>query len=179
MKLKFLIFVMGLAAMGPAREAPPPSAAGTAAPQSPAPASRPMSPEEMPGAGVPETVPADLREYDAGEVAPGDFLWNARPVVVFADTPDDPAFREQMQALRARPEMLVDRDVVVIIDADPAAATDWRRQLHPRGFSLVVMDKDGQVKQRRPAPWDVREISRAIDKFPLRRQEIGRAGLAP
>ena len=39
------------------------------------------------------------------------------------------------------------------------------------------MDKDGQVKLRKPFPWDVREISRAIDKFPLRRQEIGRADL--
>ena len=42
-----------------------------------------------------------------------------------------------------------------------------------------TLDKDGQVKQRRPLPWDVREISRAIDKLPLRRQEIGRAGLLP
>ncbi|MDP5308005.1 DUF4174 domain-containing protein [Paracoccus sp. 2205BS29-5] len=128
---------------------------------------------------MPATAAAVLREFDAAAVAPGDFLWTARPVVVFADTPDDPAFREQMQALRSRPGMLAERDVVVITDADPAAASPWRRQLHPRGFSLVVIDKDGQVKQRKPAPWDVREISRAIDKFPLRRQEIGRAGLAP
>ena len=33
------------------------------------------------------------------------------------------------------------------------------------------------LKQRKPAPWSVREVTRAIDKFPLRLQEIGRAGV--
>ena len=61
----------------------------------------------------------------------------------------------------------------------PAASSPWRRQLNPRGFSLVMLDKDGQVKQRKPSPWSVREITRAIDKFPLRLQEIGRAGVLP
>lgn len=170
MKLNFLIFVMALAAMGPSREAPPPSPAD-AAPSAPA------SPEERPPVAAPASERPELREYGADEIAPGDLLWSARPVVVFADTPDDPAFREQMQALRSRPAMLIERDVVVISDADPSGGSIWRDQLHPRGFSLVIMDKDGQVKLRKPLPWDVREISRAIDKFPLRRQEIGRAGV--
>ena len=107
------------------------------------------------------------------------FLWESRAIVVFADTPQDPAYVEQMNALTARPAMLIDRDVVVITDTDPDARSIWRNTLHPRGFSLVLMDKDGQVKLRKPFPWSVREISRAIDKFPLRLQEIGRAGVMP
>ena len=47
-----------------------------------------------------------------------------------------------------------------------------RAKLRPRGFSLVLIDKDGEAKLRKPLPWDVREITHAIDKFPLRRQEI-------
>ena len=168
MKLKFLIFAGLLAAMGPAREAPPENVTQPA----------PMSPEEAAGAQTPAAAP-ELALHEAADVSPGDFMWKSRPVVVFADTPDDPAFREQMQALQSRPQMLIERDVVVVTDTDPAANGPWRKRLHPRGFSLVVMDKDGQVKQRKPAPWDVREISRAIDKFPLRRQEIGRAGVTP
>ncbi len=113
----------------------------------------------------------------AAEAQPQDFLWQARPVVVFADTAADPAFLEQIRALERDPVALNLRDVVVITDTDPAANGIWRRQLRPEGFSLVLLDKDGQVKQRKPAPWSVREISRAIDKFPLRLQEIGRAGL--
>lgn len=167
MKLKLLLFTMVLAAMGPAREGPPPRV-------EPAPA----SPEEI---APPAAAPArpELRILPATQVDPAAFLWNARPVVVFADTPDDPAFREQIRALEAGTDALAERDVVVITDSDPAEASAWRRQLNPRGFSLVIIDKDGQVKQRRPLPWDVREISRAIDKLPLRRQEIGRAGLVP
>ena len=176
MKLKLLIVAMLVAAMGPAREAPPPLVDETP----PAVEPQPASPEEVadPQPG-PQPARPELRILPAAETDPADFLWNARPVVVFADTPDDPAFREQMQVLSARNEALAERDVVVITDSDPQSASSWRQQLHPRGFSLVIIDKDGQVKQRRPLPWDVREISRAIDRLPLRRQEIGRAGLLP
>jgi hypothetical protein len=36
----------------------------------------------------------------------------------------------------------------------------------------VILDKDGEAKLRKPLPWSVREISRAIDKFPIRREEL-------
>lgn len=175
MKLILPMLAMMVAAMGPAREAPPPRIeAQPAAPGQTVPA----APEAIEPVSEPDPRPP-LRIMPATDAEPADFLWNARPVVVFADTPDDPAFREQMQVLEARPDALVERDVVVIVDTDPQANSAWRRQLHPRGFSLVIIDKDGQVKQRRPLPWDVREITRAIDRLPLRRQEIGRAGLMP
>lgn len=176
MKLKILMIVMVLAAMGPSRDAPPPDQP-TITPRSER--ARPMSPEETATPAEVARPEAPQLEFPAGEVSPADFLWRSRPVVVFADTPDDPSFVEQMNALRRQPEMLLERDVVVIVDAEPAANSIWRRQLNPRGFSLVVIDKDGQVKQRKPLPWDVREISRAIDRFPLRRQEIGRAAVLP
>jgi hypothetical protein len=37
---------------------------------------------------------------------------------------------------------------------------------------LVLIGKDGQIELRKPAPWDVREITRSIDKMPLREQEV-------
>ncbi len=100
------------------------------------------------------------------------FKWIARPVVVFADTPADPAFQEQIELLDARIGALVDRDVVVITDTDPDARSELRRKLRPRGFMLALIGKDGGVKLRKPLPWDVREISRSIDKMPLRKQEV-------
>lgn len=180
MKFKFAIFVMVLAAMGPARDTPAPE---------PASRERATSPEELaarraaesatePAPAAPEIEETRL-EYGFADVTPEQFLWRARPVVIFADTPNDPAYVEQLRELRSRPQVLLDRDVVVILDTDPSANSIWRRQLHPRGFSVVIMDKDGQVKQRRPFPTDLREITRTIDRFPLRRQEMGRAGLAP
>ncbi|MGB0659705.1 MAG: DUF4174 domain-containing protein [Mangrovicoccus sp.] len=98
--------------------------------------------------------------------------WIARPVIVFADTPNDPRFIQQMQRLTARPAPLIERDVVVITDTDPAARSPLRQELRPRGFSMVLIGKDGQVKLRKPAPWDVRELTRVIDKSPIRQQEV-------
>ena len=37
---------------------------------------------------------------------------------------------------------------------------------------MVLIGKDGSVKLRKPLPWDVREISRTIDKMPVRQREI-------
>jgi hypothetical protein len=101
-----------------------------------------------------------------------EFRWIARPVVVFADTPADPRFRQQMELLAARPEDLAERDVVVIVDTDPAAKTAIRTHLRPRGFMLAILAKDGTVMLRKPFPWDIREITRSIDKLPLRKQEV-------
>jgi hypothetical protein len=116
--------------------------------------------------------PVPFAPVEATEVTLEQFQWEKRPVVVFADSPADPNFVRQMELLMARPEVLVLRDVVVIVDTDPATPSAVRRALRPRGFSLVLLGKDGRVIQRKPAPWDVREITRAIDRTPQGQQEI-------
>lgn len=125
-------------------------------------------------AGAADTAegPPALPLVQGADVDLSEFLWTKRPVVVFADTPNDPRFIEQMNFLNADIPALLLRDIVVLTDTDPAARSDLRRKLRPRGFMLVLIDKDGGVKLRKPAPWDVREISRSIDKFPTRQQEI-------
>lgn len=102
----------------------------------------------------------------------GEFQWKKRPVVVFADSENDPAFIEQIALLEARRDELLERDVVVLTDTDPAARHPIRLKLRPRGFMLTLVGKDGGVKLRKPFPWDVREISRSIDKMPMRQREI-------
>lgn len=108
----------------------------------------------------------------AADTAIADQLYLKRPVVVFADSPDDPSFQRQMELLLRDLASLDARDVILVTDTDPAAKTEWRMRLRPRGFSLVLMDKDLSAVIRKPLPWEVREITRAIDKFPLRRQEM-------
>ena len=108
----------------------------------------------------------------AAGVILADQLYLKRPVVVFADSPNDPSYTRQMELLsRSYPE-LEERDVILVTDTDPEARSEWRQKLRPRGFSLVIMDKHLRPVIRKPLPWDVREITHAIDKLPLRRQEM-------
>ena len=122
----------------------------------------------MAGAGqAPELV-----AFPATEIALDAQMFVTRPLLVFADSPDDPNFQRQMDLLARDPAALADRDVVVVFDANPEVRSEWRLKFRPRGFSLVLLDKDLQPEIRKPLPWDVREIAAAIDKFPLRRQEV-------
>ncbi|KMK67685.1 DUF4174 domain-containing protein [Puniceibacterium sp. IMCC21224] len=109
---------------------------------------------------------------DAAELELAQFSWIKRPILVFADNAADPRYVQQMQFITARLNALRDRDVVVITDTNPSAGSPIRQAMHARGFMLVLIGKDGTIIARKPAPWDVREISRSIDKMPMRLQEI-------
>ena len=102
-----------------------------------------------------------------------ELLWVARPVVVFADTPNDPRFAQQMRMLEERADEIAERGVVILVDTDPAGNGPLRQTLRPRGFGLVLIDTDGSVVQRKPAPITSRELINMIDRLPSRRQETG------
>lgn len=132
----------------------------------------------LPGALLAQTA-ADTTEPTVDEVILGggvenlnEFVWIKRPIIVFADSPADPRYIQQMEFLNAEFEELAERDVVVLTDTDPSANSALRDRLHPRGFMMVLIGKDGTIYLRKPLPWDVREISRTIDKMPMRKQEI-------
>lgn len=108
----------------------------------------------------------------AGDTELSEFLWINRPVIVFADSPADPRFAEQLKNLSDGMAALLARDVVVLTDTDPSARSPIRTELRPRGFMLVLMGKDGGIILRKPLPWTVREISRSIDKTPERQREV-------
>lgn len=108
----------------------------------------------------------------AGTTDLSEFIWKKRPVVVFADSENDPAFIAQMEFIEARPDTLIERDVIVLTDTDPGTLSPLRKKLRPRGFMLVIISKEGEIQLRKPFPWDVREISRSIDKLPIRQREI-------
>jgi len=110
--------------------------------------------------------------FDAAEVDLSDLLYIARPVVIMAQSPNDPMVSEQLDLLLSRIDELIVRDVILIVDTAPDAESDARETLRPNGFALVLMGKDGRVYLRKAVPWDVRELTRSIDKMPLRQQEI-------
>ncbi|WP_370208184.1 DUF4174 domain-containing protein [Pararhodobacter marinus] len=138
------------------------------------------SPPDLQAQDVSDVVPLESAEapmaglviLDAADVDLDQFLWEQRIVAVLADSPNDPAFQRQMREIAELPQDLVTRDVIVIVDTDRRSDSPLRLRLRPRGFMLAIIDKDGEIKQRRPAPRAVREISANIDRFPLRRQEM-------
>ena len=107
----------------------------------------------------------------AAEVVEGDLLYVLRPVIIFADSPNDPAFVRQMELIVRSYDAFAARDVILITDTDTASPSALRKKLHPRGFSLVLMDKDWKPMIRKPLPWDGREIVNSIDKMPIARTE--------
>lgn len=112
--------------------------------------------------------------FDATGIDLEDLRFVARPVVVFADSPLDPDFSRQIDLLMDRPGALIARDVIILVDTDPEARSEARQTLRPRGFSVILLGKDGRVAQRKPVPLDVRDLERAIDKLPIRLQELSR-----
>ena len=119
---------------------------------------------------APAVVPV-FAPVPASEVVEADLIFLRRPVVIFADRPNDPAFVRQMELLTRYYPQLETRDVILITDTDPANPSDLRKKLRPRGFSLVLMDKDWKPMIRKPLPWDGREIVNSIDKMPIARTE--------
>ena len=128
--------------------------------------------------GTPTVATGPVESDDLPVVRPADdsdlseFLWKNRPVVVFADSPSDPRFVQQIELLERELSQLADRDIVVLTDSDPSANSPLRTKLRPRGFMLVLLGKDGGVRLRKPLPWSVRELTRVIDKMPIRQQEV-------
>ena len=100
------------------------------------------------------------------------YQWTHRPIVVFANSPEDVNYTRQIKMLESGLNQLLVRDVVVLTDTNPSEVSPLRELFRPRGFALLLIGKDGQVKLRKPSPWSVRELSRAIDKMPMRRQEL-------
>ncbi|WP_253944100.1 DUF4174 domain-containing protein [Pseudogemmobacter hezensis] len=120
---------------------------------------------------APEAPAPVFGPQPAAEISEAAELYLRRPVIVFADNPHDPNFIRQLEILPELYPQLAARDVVLITDTDPANPSEIRRKLRPRGFSLVMMDKDWKSPVRRPSPRAAREIINTIDKMPIARTE--------
>lgn len=121
---------------------------------------------------APAAMAQAMQPRPASEVNLADFLYTSRAVIVFAPAPEDPNFIRQMELLAEDRGELAARDVVLVVDTDPAAKSAVRLALRPSGFAMIIMDKDGKTALRKPRPYSLREITRAIDKFPSRRGEM-------
>ncbi|MBL4874355.1 MAG: DUF4174 domain-containing protein [Rhodobacteraceae bacterium] len=103
------------------------------------------------------------------------YKWVARPSVIFAESPFDPRFVLQMEMLAEDPSVLGERDVVILTDTEVDAYGPLRERLRPYEFTVILLDKEGNIVLRKSTPWTPRELSRVIDKLPIRKDEIDRS----
>ena len=93
-----------------------------------------------------------------------DLIWEKRPVLVFSNSHLDPNLKQQIEMFGSDPDALSSRDVKVFVDDKPEPNSDLRKRFRPKGFLIILIGKDGQIKLRKNSPWSARELTRIIDK---------------
>ena len=93
-----------------------------------------------------------------------DLIWEKRPVLVFSNSHLDPNLKQQIKMFGSDPGALLSRDVKVFVDDKPEPNSNLRKRFRPKGFLIILIGKDGQIKLRKNSPWSARELTRIIDK---------------
>ena len=96
----------------------------------------------------------------------------SRPVVVLSTTAKDPRVAEQLAALDDVRSALAERDVAVLTEAQSGSRLRRSLGVEAYGFAVVLVGKDGTVKEVWHAPVDPRTIFALIDRMPMRREEM-------
>jgi hypothetical protein len=105
-------------------------------------------------------------------------LWVSRPLLIFVDTDKDPRLDRQLAELAREADALTARGVVIITDADRGVSradrSELRKKYRPHGFTVILIGKDGEIALRRPVVVTADDITRQIDRMPMRLREMGR-----
>ncbi|MEI4486725.1 DUF4174 domain-containing protein [Frigidibacter sp. MR17.14] len=113
-----------------------------------------------------EAAPLRSLSPDRGDL--DDFRWQARPVLIFAPSADDPQYRAAMAALQARSAALAERRIVVLSDTAPEAAGRLRTGFGVEGFRMLLVGLDGGVKMDEARPIAIETLLDTIDRMPMR-----------
>ena len=100
------------------------------------------------------------------------YLWSHRPVLLFAPSERDKAYRLQMKILDAAESGLAERDIRVLSDILDVGRGKLRKTFQIDGFEIILIGKDGGVKLRSKTPISVEDLFSVIDAMPMRRQEM-------
>ena len=96
----------------------------------------------------------------------------ARPVIILSDSRDDPRVAKQISALdHVKPE-IDERNISVLSESDRHGALHKSLGVARRGFAVVLVGKDGQVKKIWRDPVNPKQIFTVIDRMPMRQKEM-------
>ena len=113
------------------------------------------------------------------------YLWENRPLVVFAPDSDHPIVAAQRDQLGSQRAALRERDMVVIevigqriaIDGEVTSALEaeslrQRYRVSSNDAAALLIGKDGAVKLRQPGAISANRLFETIDAMPMRRREM-------
>jgi len=115
-----------------------------------------------------------------------DYLWQRRPLLLFAPTENDPRLVETMRRIAASRCDFEDRDMVLgrivtdatssldgnLIDAEQAQRLRSAFGIGANSFSVVLIGKDGGEKLRVNDIPDLQAIYAVVDGMPMRGNEM-------
>ncbi|MFM8599424.1 MAG: DUF4174 domain-containing protein [Mycobacterium sp.] len=128
---------------------------------------------------------AALMPAQAAAAELSDYLWQRRPLLVFAPTQSDPRLAETVRGIEASRCDFADRDMVLgliltegtsTLDGDVVDTSQAKRLVSGFGigansFAVVLIGKDGGEKLRVDAVPDLQAIYAVIDGMPMRTRE--------
>lgn len=100
-----------------------------------------------------------------------DYLWENRPILVFAKE-GDPRVARQLALFDEYRSDLDERRNLVIVESDPGS--DIWKSYNPRGFTVILIGLDGGEKFRSAEVTDPGTFSALIDTMPMRLNELRR-----
>lgn len=117
----------------------------------------------------------------------GDYLWERRPLLLFAPTNQDPRLTETLSRIEATRCEFDDRQMVLgvmvaagpstldgqAITADEAQRLAERYAVDPDAFAAVLIGKDGGEKYRVDQVPELGLVYTVIDGMPMRSRETG------
>ncbi|TQK29926.1 DUF4174 domain-containing protein [Arthrobacter sp. SLBN-53] len=115
------------------------------------------------------------------------YLWNHRPLLVFAPSADDPRLIETLARVESSRCEFTSRDMVLaqvlaagtskldgrVLEADAARQLADRYGVRDTSFAVLLIGKDGGQKWRVDTVPNLQTVYAVIDGMPMRGQEMG------
>lgn len=106
--------------------------------------------------------------------------WKKRVLLIAAPTTEQADFKAQKALLKANEKELAERDCLVLevlyeqLSAADQQLLTQKTGIKPPQFAVVLIGKDGGVKQKSNRPISPAELFGTVDKMPMRREEMQR-----
>jgi Domain of unknown function (DUF4174) len=113
------------------------------------------------------------------------YQWKNRLLLVFAPSPKDAQYQEQLELLSNDDELL-ERDLVMFhifamgsgfagetrLSKEDVVQLQEKFKVETRAFTIVLIGKDGTEKQRWNEPVKSKSLFALVDDMPMRQQEM-------